>query len=288
MQVGETFAAAYQSIRANALRSMLTMLGIIIGVGAVITMVALGSGAQKAVEDRIAALGANVFSVYAGQARFGGIRITDRTILSMDDWRALKRDATLLQEVVPEMQQSFQVKYGNQNSNLNIVGTTPEYVEVKNYTLPYGRMFSAGEGEARQRYAVLGASVPRMLGANPAGMIGQTIGIRGITFEIIGVLSEKGAAGGFGNPDEQILVPLETARYRLTGQRPAPLHVGQGEGRRADPAGDGGPGAGHAPGAQDPAGRRERLHHPQPAGHPQHPAGGDRRCSPRCSPASRP
>ena len=217
MQVGETMAAAYQSIRANALRSMLTMLGIIIGVGAVITMVALGSGAQKAVEDRIAALGSNVFSVYAGQARMGGIRITDRTILSTDDWRALKRDASLLQEVVPEMQQSFQVKYGNQNSNLNIVGTTPEYIEVKNYTLPYGRMFSAGEGEARQRYAVLGASVPRMLGGNPAGMIGQTLSIRGISFEIIGVLSEKGAAGGFGNPDEQILVPIETARYRLTG-----------------------------------------------------------------------
>ena len=85
MQVGETMAAAYQSIRANTLRSMLTMLGIIIGVGAVITMVALGSGAQKAVEDRIAALGSNVFSVYAGQARMGGIRITDRTILSTDD-----------------------------------------------------------------------------------------------------------------------------------------------------------------------------------------------------------
>jgi putative ABC transport system permease protein len=217
MQIGETVAAAYQSIRANALRSMLTMLGIIIGVGAVITMVALGSGAQKAVEDRIAALGANVFSVYAGQARFGGIRITDRTILSMDDWHALERDAPLLEEVVPEMQQNFQVKYGNQNSNLNIVGTTPAYVQVRNYTLPYGRMFSAGEGEARQRYAVLGASVPRMLGGNPAGMIGQTLSIRGINFEIIGVLSEKGAAGGFGNPDEQILVPIETARYRLTG-----------------------------------------------------------------------
>ncbi|MBA3555573.1 MAG: ABC transporter permease [Gemmatimonadales bacterium] len=217
MQVGETVAAAYQSIRANALRSMLTMLGIIIGVGAVITMVALGSGAQRAVEERIAALGANVFSVYAGQGRMGGVRITDRTILSMDDWRALERDATLLEAVVPEMQSPLQVKYGNQNSNLNVVGTTPEYVSVRNYTLPYGRMFTAGDGEARQRHAVLGAAVPRMLGGNAAGMINQTILIRGIPFEIVGVLSEKGAAGGFGNPDEQILIPLETSRYRLTG-----------------------------------------------------------------------
>jgi putative ABC transport system permease protein len=217
MLLGETVAVALQSIRANMMRSALTMLGIIIGVGAVITMVALGSGAQKAVQDRIAALGANVFSVMAGQASFGGIRITDRTILSTDDYEALRRDAHLLKAVVPEMQQSLQVKYGNQNSNLNIVGTTSDYVTVRNYTVPYGRMFTAGEDAARQRYAVLGASVPRMLGGNPAAMIHQTLLIRGIPFEVLGVLSEKGAAGGFGNPDEQILIPLNTARYRVMG-----------------------------------------------------------------------
>jgi putative ABC transport system permease protein len=217
MLLGETVAVALQSIRANMMRSVLTMLGIIIGVGAVITMVALGSGAQKAVQDRIAALGANVFSVMAGQASFGGIRITDRTILSTDDYEALLRDAHLLKAVVPEMQQSLQVKYGNQNSNLNVVGTTADYVNVRNYTVPYGRMFTQGEDAARQRYAVLGSSVPRMLGGNPAAMIHQTMLIRGIPFEIIGVLSEKGAAGGFGNPDEQILIPLNTARYRVMG-----------------------------------------------------------------------
>jgi putative ABC transport system permease protein len=217
MLLGETVGVALQSIRANLLRSVLTMLGIIIGVGAVITMVALGSGAQKAVQDRIAALGANVFTVFAGPASQGGIRITDRTILSTDDYDALRRDARLLKAIVPEMQQSLQVKYGNQNSNLNIVGTTSNYVDVRNYTLPYGRMFTPGEDEARQRYAVLGASVPRMLGGNPAAMINQTLLIRGIPFEIIGILSEKGSAGGFGNPDEQILIPLNTARYRVFG-----------------------------------------------------------------------
>jgi putative ABC transport system permease protein len=217
MLVGETVAVALQSIRANMLRSILTMLGIIIGVGAVITMVALGSGAQKAVEERIAALGANVFTVMAGQASQGGIRITDRTILSTDDYDALRRDAPLLKAVVPEMQQSLQVKYGNQNSNVNIVGTTADYTTVRNYTVPYGRMFTEGDDNSRQRYAVLGAAVPRMLAGNPAGMIHQTLLIRGIPFEIIGVLSEKGAAGGFGNPDEQILIPLQTAKYRVFG-----------------------------------------------------------------------
>jgi putative ABC transport system permease protein len=218
MLLGETVAVAFQSIRANKLRAVLTMLGIIIGVGAVITMVALGSGAQKAVQDRIAALGANVLTVFAGQGRMGMIRITDQTILSTDDYEALLRDATLLKAVVPEMQQSFQVKYGNQNSNLNIVGTTSDYTQVRNYTVPHGRMFTSGDDEARQRYAVLGAAVPRMLGANPAAMINQTIQIRGINFEIVGVLSEKGAAGGWGNPDEQILIPLQTAKYRVFGE----------------------------------------------------------------------
>ena len=217
MLLGETIVVAFQSIRANKLRAVLTMLGIIIGVGAVITMVALGSGAQKAVEDRIAALGANVLTVFAGQGRFGGIRITDQTILSTDDYDALVRDASLLKAVVPEMQQSLQVKYGNQNSNVNFVGTTPNYIQVRNYTVPHGRMFTSGDDEARQRYAVLGAAVPRMLGANPAAMIHQTIQVRGINFEIIGILSEKGAAGGWGNPDEQILIPLQTAKYRVFG-----------------------------------------------------------------------
>ena len=219
MLLGETIAVAFQSIRANALRSILTMLGIIIGVGAVITMVALGSGAQKAVNDRIAALGANVFTVMAGQASFGGVRITDRTILSTDDYEALLRDATLLKAVVPEMQQQFQIKYGNQNSNVNVVGTTANYADVKNYTVPYGRMFTAGENDERQRYVVLGSAVPQMVGGNPAAMIHQTLLIRSIPFEIIGVLSEKGSAGGFGNPDEQILIPLRTAQYRVMGSK---------------------------------------------------------------------
>jgi putative ABC transport system permease protein len=219
MLFAETLAVAFQSIRANALRSILTMLGIIIGVGAVITMVALGTGAQKAVEERIAALGANVFTVFAGQGRSGAIMMTDRTILSTDDYQALLRDATLLKAVEPEMQQSLQVVYGNQNRNLQVIGTTANYIDVRNYAVPYGRMFTAGDDAGRQRYVVLGSSVPEMLGGNTAAMVHQTILIRGIPFEIIGVLSSKGAAGGFTNPDEQILIPLQTAQYRVFGSK---------------------------------------------------------------------
>jgi len=217
--IGETFAVALSSIRANALRSILTMLGIIIGVGAVITMVALGTGAQKAVEDRIAALGANVFTVFAGQGRSGAIMVTDRTVLSTDDYDALVRDATLLKAVVPEAQQAQQVVFGNQNRNLQIIGTTANYTDVRNYTVPFGRMFTNDDDASRQRYAVLGSAVPEMFGGNPAAMIHQTILIRGIPFEILGVLSTKGASGGFQNPDEQILIPLQTAQYRVFGSK---------------------------------------------------------------------
>jgi len=216
MLLGETIAVAFQSIRANKLRAALTMLGIVIGVGAVITMVALGSGAQKAVEDRINSLGANLLNVYAGQMNVRGVASDQRVSLTVDDANALRRDATLISNVVPELSKQVQVKYGNQNINVNVVGTTANYQPVRNYTVTFGRMFTQGDDQSRERFAVLGAQVPEMLGANPAAMIGQMISISGIPFEIVGILSEKGSQG-FQNPDEQILIPLQTARFRVFG-----------------------------------------------------------------------
>ena len=219
MLLGEIFQVALQAIRANKLRSFLTMLGIIIGVGAVITMVALGSGAQKAVQARIAALGPTLLSLYPGQAFRGGIAIDfgSRVSLTVDDANALAQDARYIKGVVPELTRNLQIKRVGQNANVNIVGTTPNYPIVKNYTFTAGRMFTAGEDEGRRRLAVLGSAIPDMFNANPVAMIGQEIQIRGIPFEIIGVLASKGSAMGFGNPDEQVLIPLQTARYRIMG-----------------------------------------------------------------------
>jgi len=217
MLLSEIFHVALQAIRANKLRSFLTMLGIIIGVGAVITMVALGSGAQKAVQARIQALGPTLLSVFPGASFRGGIFMDMRVSLTMDDYEALARDAGHVKGVVPELTRNLQIKRGNLNQNVSIVGTTPNYTAVKNYTVVAGRMFTAGEDEGRRRFAVVGSAIPDMLNANPAAMIGQEVQIRGIPFEIIGVLGPKGSAGGFGNPDEQILIPLQTARYRIMG-----------------------------------------------------------------------
>jgi putative ABC transport system permease protein len=217
MLIGETIGVAFSSIRANKLRAALTMLGIIIGVGAVITMVALGTGAQKAVNDRIAALGASVFYVYPGQSFRMGVASNNRVSLTYDDYLAVKRDGNLIEAVMPQLQSQMQVKYNNQNLNEPIIGTTANFVKVLNYTLPFGRSFTEGEDNARQRYAVLGSSIPELLGVNPAALINQTILIRGIPFEVIGVLSTKGSAGSFNDPDEQIFIPLETARFRVFG-----------------------------------------------------------------------
>jgi putative ABC transport system permease protein len=217
MLIGETVAVALQSIKANALRSILTALGIIIGVAAVITMVALGTGAQKAVEDQIASLGANVLSVYPGMSFSGGVASTNRVSLTIDDADALERDGQFIKAVVPEIVSQQQVKYINKNINTNVTGTTANFPEVRNYTLARGRMFTSGEDAARERYAVLGADIPELLEANPVGLLHQTILIRGIAFEIIGIMASKGATGSWQNPDEQIWIPLETARYRVFG-----------------------------------------------------------------------
>ncbi len=217
MQFGETLVVALQSIRANALRSVLTALGIIIGVAAVITMVALGTGAQKAVEDQIEAMGANVLTVFPGQQFNRGVATNTRVGLTTDDSKALTEGAELLSGVVPEMQGQQQVKYLATNINTAVVGATANFPAVKRFTIGYGRFFTAGDDQARERFAVLGSEIPNMLNANPAALIHQTILIRGIPFEIIGIMATKGSAGSWQNPDEQIVIPLNTARYRVFG-----------------------------------------------------------------------
>ena len=216
MIVGEIVKVAFQSIRANKLRAALTMLGVIIGVAAVITVVAMSTGAQKAVEDRIKALGANLLSIYPGQSFMMGRASDVRVSLTTDDADALARDGQLIEAVVPELQRSLPVTYLNQNLNVNITGTTPNFTTVKNSKITHGRMFSDGDNAARQRYAVLGAGVPTLLNVNPGALIGQTVDIKGQPFEVIGVLEPKGSQGWM-NPDEQILIPLKTAQYRIFG-----------------------------------------------------------------------
>jgi putative ABC transport system permease protein len=216
MLLGETVRVALDALRANKLRSLLTMLGIIIGVGAVITMVALGTGAQKAIEDRIQALGPTLLSVLNGQDFRFGVAVSNAAGLTYADDTAIAHHARFLADVVPELEREQQIQYGNQNISEGVIGTTPNFIAVRNYTVAAGRMFTAGEDASRQRYAVLEADIPNLFKTNSAAMIGQTIKIRGIEFEVLGVLAAKGTQG-FGSSDDDILIPLETARYRVVG-----------------------------------------------------------------------
>jgi putative ABC transport system permease protein len=217
MILWELWMVALAAIRANKLRSFLTMLGIIIGVGAVITMVALGAGAQKAVQDNIQALGSNLLTVMPGQAFNRGVASDQRVSLTIDDADSIRANARRIVAVVPELSRNLQVKYGNKNSNVSITGTVPDYFPVRNFTVAAGRAFTLGDNEARRRYAVVGAGVPELFGVNGPAMVGQQIEIRGIAFTVIGLLAAKGAQGSFMNPDEQVFIPLLTARYRVHG-----------------------------------------------------------------------
>ena len=219
MLYGEILKVALGALRANKLRSLLTMLGIVIGVAAVIAVVALGSGAQKAIGDRIAALGTTLLTVSPGQIFGGGVASgAARAKLLMKDADALQEKSTLLSAIQPEMASQFQVQFLNQNTNVSVVGTTANYLEVRKYEVAKGRMFTDAEDKSRQRVAVLGPAVlTNMNIQSPDAVIGETVRIRGIQFLVIGVLKPKGQSNPFQNPDEQVLVPLTTARFRLIG-----------------------------------------------------------------------
>jgi putative ABC transport system permease protein len=214
---GEIFLVALEAIRQNKMRTILTTLGIVIGIAAVITMQALGSGAQKTVQEQISKLGTNLLTVFPGQSFQFGVASATRVSLTLDDYEALAAAGGPISRVIPEVSRPVQVQYESQNINVNVVGTTPEYVEGHDYAVPTGDMFTASDDAARRRVAVLGSAVPNLLGGNGPAMIGQQLMIGGSSFEIIGLLGEKGATMGPFNPDEQILIPLHTARYRLFG-----------------------------------------------------------------------
>jgi putative ABC transport system permease protein len=218
MLIGEILSVALGALRVNKLRSFLTMLGIVIGVAAVIAMVALGNGAQKSVSDRISALGTTLLTVNPGAPMQGGVRMEGQARMTLDDARALEQRSQYIVAVQPEMQRNLQVQYLNKNTNTSVIGTSANYLEVRKYKLQAGRMFTNGEDQARKRVAVLGPTVVENLGLqSPQGIIGEMIRIRGIQFEVIGVLESKGQASGFGNPDDQVLIPVVTARYRVIG-----------------------------------------------------------------------
>lgn len=211
----EIIRVSLTAIRSNKLRSFLTMLGVIIGIAAVITMVALGEGAKRAVEEQIQALGSDVLSVRPGQAWFHGVRSADAR-LTVDDAEAIRREAPSIASMAPEMRANLQVEFSRSNANLRVIGTTPTFPTVNHYELDVGHFFDSREDRGRRRVAVLGGAVPKVLAVTPLQIVGQQISIRSVTFRVVGVLKEKGGSG-FYNSDEQVYIPLQTAMFRVMG-----------------------------------------------------------------------
>src|SRR6478752_7462709 len=222
MLLGETIGVALGALRANKLRSVRTMLGVVSGVGAVIAVVALGRGASQSVQARISALGTTLLSVSPGQIFApGGVSSgNDRAPMTVSDATKLDSAAAAggaISAVEPEMQKQLQVQYLNTNTNTTVLGTTANYLDVRKYTMAEGKMFTAGDDRASKRVAVLGAAIPDNLGVPAASLVDQNVRIGGFLFQVIGVLASKGNSGGFGNPDDQVLVPITTAQFRLFG-----------------------------------------------------------------------
>ena len=213
----ETINVALGSIRANALRSLLTTLGIVIGTGAVITMVALGEGAQRAVQAQIERMGTNVLTVRPGQQWWRGVA-GGNVRLKESDAIALRDQMGAMYDIAPEAESRLQISYLRWNTSNQVIGTWPTFFEMHERHVEHGRVFTEGELQGRQRVAVLGYGIPEALNTPAPLLVGREIQIRGIRFEVIGVLEEKGSMG-WENPDEQVYIPLSTALYRVMGGR---------------------------------------------------------------------
>ena len=219
MTLVEAIRLAFSGLLSNRLRSGLTMLGILIGVGAVILLVAVGNGASASVQSSIQGLGSNLITVSPSNLRVGGVQQGFGTgnTLSMQDVTALK-DRTLAPGVVtaiPNVGGRAQITYGNQNWSTSLSGTTEQFPQVRNYQLAEGQFFTAQDVQAQRKVAVLGPTVVQNLfgGQDP---LGQTIKINRQIFRVVGVFQSKGSSG-FTNQDDLVAMPITTAWSFLLG-----------------------------------------------------------------------
>ena len=214
----ESVQIALKALLANKLRSILTMLGIIIGVGAVIAMVSVGMGVRRSVQSSIASLGSNMLIVSPGSANSGGVRSAagSTVTLKYEDAEAIKNKIKNIDYVSPTVSNSYQIVNGNQNWNSTIQGVTPEYMAIRSLTVATGSFITQNDLNTRNRVAVIGTTVAENLfgSSNP---VGQTIRIHNSPSKVIGVLESKGQSSMGQDQDDVVIVPLTTAQERLLG-----------------------------------------------------------------------
>ncbi len=218
MDFWNTLRLALRSLARNKLRSSLTMLGIIIGVGAVIATVSIGQGADALIQEGIQSMGTNVVFIGAGSIRSGAMRMGFGAVksLTMDDLRAILREVPLIKEAAPSVNTRAQVVFGNLNWNTSIQGTTPNYFQIRKWGVQAGSVFSEEEVEAASNTCVIGMTVVRNLFGDQ-DPIGQTIRIKNIPFRVVGVLEPKGQSVMGQDQDDQMFAPYTTVQRKLAG-----------------------------------------------------------------------
>ena len=204
---------AFRGIIANKMRTSLTMLGIIIGVGAIIAMLSLGEGAKRQVMESMSRFGTNVLRIRPGAAMLGHVRTGRVETLTMGDAEALRASVPGIKRLSPVVGSSTQVKYSNRNATTLVTGTTPEFIEINNFQVAEGHFFDQPDIKLVRRVTAIGATVRKELfGESPA--IGEEIKIEGQTFTVIAVMAAKGQST-FSDPDDQIFIPVTTSQRRV-------------------------------------------------------------------------
>ena len=214
----ECIKMAFEGMLSNKLRTFLTMLGIIIGVGAVIAMVSLGLGMQEKVKENISSMGSNLLIVMSGGRTANGQRIASGSgaHLTYDDAKAIEKNVDGIKYVAPGVQSSYQLVAGNQNWNTQVQGMSPNIIDIRNYTIKTGRMYTEKELTSRDRVCVIGQTVADNL--FPEGdPVGKTVRINKAPFRVVGVLNSKGQSSMGQDQDDVVFVPLTTAMQRLMG-----------------------------------------------------------------------
>ena len=218
MLFSESVRIAITALLSNKLRSILTMLGIIIGVGAVIAMISIGMGVRQNVTSSIASLGSNMIIVTPGSTNQGGVRSAAGSSqkLKLEDAEAIKKKIKNIDYVSPTVNSSYQVVYGNQNWNTSVYGVTPEYLNIRDLTVATGSFITQQDLNSRNRVAVIGTTVATNL-FDTANPVGKNIRINNQPYKIIGVLQSKGQSSMGSDQDDMVIVPLTTAQERLMG-----------------------------------------------------------------------
>ncbi len=208
---------AMRALAVNKMRSLLTMLGIIIGVAAVIVMIAVGAGAQQRVKEQISSLGSNLLLILSGSTTSGGVRMGfgSNLTISEDDAAAISREIPEAM-AAPALRGTAQLIWGNTNWSTVIFGVTPEYIEVRQWEIAAGRIFDSSDMAGATKVCLVGQTVAKQLfgGADP---LGQVIRVRRVPFTVIGVLESKGQSMMGSDQDDLVLMPISTARKRVLG-----------------------------------------------------------------------